>query len=191
VQNEDEHSHSETDSALVARCRAGDCSAFRRLVERHEHYAYAIAFRLVCSEQRARDVVQESFIRVWKNLDRFDPDRKFTTWLYSIVAHQACDEMRSNRRRMGLFTSLREEGEREAGSGDLAEEVSNRDLAESIRRLTGELPPTQRIVFILRDLQDMSVDEVSETLGLSHSSVKANLSYARTRIRKRLNDLTA
>jgi RNA polymerase sigma-70 factor (ECF subfamily) len=179
----------EPEAELITRCRAGEVDAFRRLVMRFEHYAYALAFRMVCSEDRAREIVQESFIRVWKSFDRFDPSKKFTTWLYAIVVNLAYDGIRADRRRLGLFSGSPGEGDRSASGEELAETVANRDLAEKIRELTGFLPPKQRMVFVLRDLQDLSVEEVAGTLGMSASSVKANLCYARQQIRKRLERL--
>lgn len=172
------------DADLIARCRAGESDAFRGLVERHQEYAYALAFRMVCDENRARDIVQESFIRAWRHLDRFDASRRFTTWLYAIIVHAAYDDLRGQRRRQALFVPSESSGQ--APGGDPLEAIANRDLAERIRGLTGDLPAKQRMVFVLRDLQDLSVEETAETLGISESSVKANLSYARRRIRERM-----
>jgi RNA polymerase sigma-70 factor (ECF subfamily) len=181
--------HEEPEAGLIARCRAGEVDAFRELVERYQQYAYALAFRMVCADDRAREIVQESFIRIWRNLDRYDSSKKFSTWLYAIVVHLAYDVIRADRRRLGLFTGFSDGEAEPASEGDLLESVSNRDLAERIRRLTAELPPKQRMVFVLRDLQDLTVQEVAETLGMSASSVKANLCYAREQIRKRLERL--
>jgi RNA polymerase sigma-70 factor (ECF subfamily) len=179
----------EPEAELIARCRAGEVDAFRQLLERYQQYAYALAFRIVFGDDRAREIVQESFIRVWQNLGRFDSSRKFSTWLYAIVVNLAYDGIRADRRRLGMFSSFSGEEAEPASGSDLQESVSNRDLAERIRRLTAELPPKQRMVFVLRDLQDLSVQEVAETLGMSASSVKANLCYARQQIRKRLERL--
>lgn len=174
---------------LIERSQAGDMNAFRTLVERHQRYAYALAFRIVCNESDARDIVQESFIRVWRSLKAFDLDKKFTTWLYRIVVNLACDCMRAEKRKRRLFLVTGEEEcfARENGLSD--ETVCNRDLVEHIRRLADGLPPRQRLVFVLRDLQDMTMEEVAETLHMSMASVKTNLCYARKQIRKRLGTI--
>jgi RNA polymerase sigma-70 factor (ECF subfamily) len=189
VRNSEETSQSESEERLIVLCQAGDRNSFRRLVEQHQQYAFALAFRLVCDEELAKDIVQQSFIRVWRHLDRIDPRKKFTTWLYTIVVNLAYDHLRAGRRITGVFSALPGGDEDPQSEEDLEESVSNRDLAERIRMLTDQLPPTQKIVFVLRDLQDLSVGEVSAMLGMSVSSVKANLSHARRQIRERMHAL--
>jgi RNA polymerase sigma-70 factor, ECF subfamily len=171
------------DAATIERCRSGERDAFRELVERYQAYAYALAFRLVCDDERSRDIVQESFIRAWRHLDGFDLSKRFTTWLYTIVVRLAYDDIRGERRRRFLIA---DRGHDQPSGEDLLEGVANRELAEKIRSLVEGLPPTQRMVFVMRDLQDLSVEETAEALSLSASSVKANLSYARRRIRERM-----
>ncbi len=173
---------------MIEQCLAGDTGAFGHLVRRYQSYTFALAFRLLCNEQEARDVTQESFIKAWTHLAQFDPNRSFTTWLYAIVSHQALDHLRSRKRRFALFP-------RDAAEADLSdlqderalgETVSNADLAAIIRRLTERLSPTQRLVFSLRDLHDLSIGEVLEITGLTEGSVKTNLHYARKQIRAML-----
>jgi RNA polymerase sigma-70 factor (ECF subfamily) len=150
----------------------------------HQGYAFALAFRILWDEEDARDTVQESFLNVWKHLREFDSRCKFTTWLYSIVTNQAKDRLKSNMRRRQVVT--RDGGDAdETTSGDALDcALANRELAERIRAVAGNLPPAQRMVFVLRDLQDYSVAEVAGMLHTSQGSVKANLCYARARIRR-------
>jgi RNA polymerase sigma-70 factor (ECF subfamily) len=179
----------EQETTLINQCQSGDVDAFRKLVEQHQQFAYRLAFRLVCGDDVAKDIVQESFIRVWRNLHRFDQTKKFTTWLHTIVVNLAYDQLRTDRRRRGLFFSLVRDDDPPATESDAQEALSNKELAERIRGLTGSLPPKQRMVFVLRDLQDLTIQEVAETLGMSASSVKANLCYARAQIRKRMQQM--
>ena len=180
------------DRHIVAQCQAGDVNAFRRLVERYQQYAFAVAFRIVCEEDDAKDIVQEAFVRVWRNLRGFDPEKKFGTWLFKIVVNLAYDCLRMEKRKRRLFTPIAagEELRATMDPGGLENVVSNKDLAEKIKALTAELSPKQRIVFVLRDLQDMTMEEISQHLGMSMSSVKANLCYARRNIRERLGRIT-
>ena len=133
-------------------------------------------------------MTQEAFIKAWTNLAQFDPERKFATWLYAIVSHQALDYLRSRKRRFALFTRDSDE----AGFPELPDEnaldetISHAELAAIIRRLTARLSPTQRLVFTLRDLHDLSIVEVLEITGLSEGSVKTNLHHARKHIRAML-----
>ena len=180
------------EETLIARCQAGDTGAFRQLVDQYQQYAFALAFRVVCDEDDAKDVVQEAFIRVWRSFRSFDPRKRFGTWLYRIVANLAYDVIRMERRKRRLFSpSVEEEDASVKIDRDWLENVvSNRDLAEKIESLAGGLSPKQRIVFVLRDLQEMTMEEIAESLDMSISSVKANLCYARREIRAQLERMT-
>jgi RNA polymerase sigma-70 factor (ECF subfamily) len=174
---------------LVARSQRGDSGSFRRLVEMHQGYAFALAFKILLDEEDARDTVQESFLSVWKHLREFDSHCKFTTWLYSIVANRAKDRLKSNMRRRQVVTRDWGDTDQTIIGEPLDCALANKELAERIRALAGDLPPTQRMVFVLRDLQDFSVAEVAEMLHTSQGSVKANLCYARARIRRTIEKM--
>ncbi len=170
---------------IMALCQRGDSHAFARLVRSNQDYAFALAFRMLTDQDEARDVVQEAFIRVWKNIGRYEPTQKFTTWLYAIVSRLCLDRLRSRSRPTRFFRM----GGREDPLPELADTtdpetlLTNREIGTIIARLSQELSPTQRLVFTLRDLQECTVKEVCDITGLSEGSVKANLSYARRNIR--------
>jgi RNA polymerase sigma-70 factor (ECF subfamily) len=169
----------------IVQSQQGDAAAFGRLVRAHYAYAYALAFRLVCDEDEARDVVQEAFVRVWQHLDRFDPATRFTTWLYRIVSNLALDALRSRKRRAFISARIGEESDPpDSTTPELL--ATNRDIGRAIARVAGDLPETQRLVFTLRDVQDLSIEEVCEITGLSSESVRSNLHYARRKLRERL-----
>lgn len=175
---------------FIERSKRGDSDAFRHLVEGHQSYAFTLAFRLVCDEESARDVVQESFIRIWKHLHEYDPAVKFTTWLYRIVVNLSFDHLKMDKRRKRVMENEQELDERFALDNNGTEQgFVNRDLAERIRSVAARLPLKQRLVFVLRDLNDLSVQETAEALAMSGGSVKANLSYARQAIRKHMEQL--
>lgn len=178
-------------AALVARCVAGDRTAFRLLVETYQPFAYALAFRLLRDPDGAADVVQESFIRVWKNLETYRPESRFTTWLYRIVVNLGYDAMRRERRFGRLFdrAGRGEDPGVTAENADPARRLEVKDLAERVLQTAAFLPPKQRMVFTLRDVQDMTLEEIADTTGMSIGTVKTNLSYARKRIRETLNRL--
>ena len=164
--------------------------AFRRLVEQHQSYAFALAFRLLGDGEEARDATQESFLRVWLHLREFKPGFRFTTWLYRIVVNISYDTLRSRKRRLRVMENSTEREVAEPASGQDPETMTvNRDLAGHIRRLAGGLPPRQHMVFVLRDLQDQSIEEVGKILGMPAGSVKTNLSYARKWIREQMEGL--
>lgn len=178
----------EPTESLMDRCKHADTEAFREIVERHQGYAFALAFRILCENEEAKDVVQESFIRVWAHRADYRTEMKFTTWLYAIVVHLSVDLLRARQRRERIFLRAGESVEcsGRAEANDPAVQAGNRDLAEQIRRIAENLPAKQRIVFTLRDLQDQTVEEVAAIAGISVGSVRSHLCSARAAIRMKL-----
>lgn len=178
-------SRGEIDEDVVSRSQCRDLTAFELLVRKYQPYAFSLAMKFLCDEAEASDVVQESFLRVWNNIDRYDPNQKFTTWLYKIVSNICVDRFRSLKRSRSIFLSR----DRDPVMEDLPDERdwetlrSHEQLADIIRTLSNRLSRTQKLVFTLRDLQDLTVEEVVEITGLSTGSVKTNLHYARKSIR--------
>jgi RNA polymerase sigma-70 factor (ECF subfamily) len=174
------------DVVIPSQCR--DLATFEQLVRNYQPYAFSLAMKFLSDETEAVDVVQESFIRVWKHIDRYDPAQRFTTWLYRIVSNLCVDRFRSLKRSRSLFLSR----DRDSVTDDLPDErdwaamYSHEQLAEIVRTLACGLSEKQRLVFTLRDLHDLTVEEVVEITGLSRGSVKTNLHYARKSIRDTL-----
>ena len=171
---------------LVKRSLEGDLGAFRQLMDSQKEYAFILALRLLHDEEDAQDVVQEAFIRIWKNLAKYREEVKFTTWLYKIVVNLCYDRIKMESRRNNVFgylTGLISHKE-VAESRDLEAEAENRDLSEYILSVAKKLPPMENLVFHLRDLQDFSINEIADLAGISVGSVKTNLCYARRRIRE-------
>lgn len=170
---------------LIQRCLEGNFEAFGSLMESQQRYAYALAFRLLHDDEDAKDVVQDAFIRVWSNLKKYRPEVKFTTWLYKIVVNLCYDRMKMESRRnrvFGYLTGLVRRSD-PADSRDLHKEVEGKDLHECILAAARKLPPMEKLIFHLRDVQDFSVEEVAEIARTSIGSVKTNLCFARKRIR--------
>ncbi len=176
---------------LIARSVAGELGAFRSLMEGHQDFAFGIAIRLLHDRDDSEDAVQESFIRVWNNLARFRDDVKFTTWLYRIVVNVAYDRIKSMKRRgrvMGYLAGLFE-GDDPPDAGDPAGDIETADLHEHAIRIAKGLPPKQYIVFHLRDVLDLTIEETAGAAGMTPNSVKVNLCHARKTIRAALERL--
>ena len=172
---------------ILGRCKNGDASAFREIVKKYQKYTYNLAFKILLNGDDAKDIVQESFIRVWRNIYLFNNQIKFTTWLYKITVNLCYDKIKSARRREKVITNhidLEELQKRTERNCEL--KIINEQLAAIIGELSNELPEKQRMVFILRDLQELSVEEVSVILNISVGSVKTNLVYARRNIKEKL-----
>ncbi len=174
----------------VEMAQSGDRSAFGRVMDATMQMAYRLAYRALGTVADAEDVCQEAYIRVWEHFPKYDRSRPFEAWLTTIVSRLAIDRLRQRQR--SPWWSFRRDGETHvaetAVSSDLGadQKAVLTDLHDVVVGLAGSLPPTQRIVFVLRDLEDLEVAEVASVTGLSTSSVKANLSYARRRIRETL-----
>jgi len=176
---------------IVDQAKLGDQKAFRYLVEQYQEYAYILSFRILCNEEEARDTVQESFIKIWKNIKKYDPKIKFTTWMYTIVTHTAIDKFRSLKRyTMVNIDDVAEHLEKieDVGPGH---KIDNEEIGMIIKLMAEDLPEKQRLIFVLRDIQGLESDEVEKIMKSSKTSVKTNLYHARRAIREKLNKVLA
>lgn len=164
---------------LLRKSIRGDTRAFQTIVEMYQSYAYALAYRVLVNQDDAEDVVQEAFLRVWQHAADYDPGVKFTTWLYSIVTNLCNDRLRIRRRQNEIYDA----GEADELSVDSFQDKAAGQILENIHQVLRDLPHQQQMVFILRDLQDLSVKDAAGILHISESAVKSNLHYARKQLR--------
>ena len=175
------------DTELIERCRNGDSNAFRELVDNYQGRVYVFAFRILCNEEDAKDVVQETFIKVWRNLSKYNTALKFTTWLYKITANCCYDHLRTGKRRKQHveIEQVKHACEQMLQS-NMEQKIINEDLAAVISQLTNELTPKQKLVFTLKELEGFEVNEISAITNLSPEKIKSNLYLARKTIREQL-----
>ena len=160
-------------AAVLARARQGDSDAFRALVERHSRSVFRLAFRMTGNEQDAEDVVQEAFLRAYKQLGRFESRANFGTWLYRIVANCSVDLMRAKQARhdMTRSESLDDAVELPSHGAPGPERLAqSAEIQRRVRDALGALSPLERAAFILRHHEGRSIDEISRTLGLGTSA---------------------
>jgi RNA polymerase sigma-70 factor (ECF subfamily) len=181
--------HQSTVIELVILNRQNDARAFRKLVEAHQSMVYTLAFRLLCNEEDAKDVVQETFIRVWKHLDSFNTELKFSTWLYSIAAHRCYDILKKAKHNFSLRIEDQNAISEFISNENIERKVINAELSHIISSLTKELTPKQKLVFTLCDLEGLETDEVKSITGLSAAKIKSNLYLARQFIRIKVQNL--
>jgi RNA polymerase sigma-70 factor (ECF subfamily) len=181
-------------AAILARARQGDSDAFRALVERHSQSVFRLAYRMTGNEQDAEDVVQESFLRAYRQIGRFESRSNFGTWLYRIVANCSVDLLRARQSRLDqsrsetldvLDTTPITDGH---GPERLAESA---EVARSIQRAMDELSPMERAAFTLRHHEGRSIQEISKMLGLGTSAAKHSIFRAVKKLRVRLAPLHA
>ena len=179
-------------AAALARARQGDSEAFRALVERHSRSVFRLAYRMTGNEQDAEDVVQESFLRAYRQLGRFESRANFGTWLYRIVANCSVDLMRAQQarhdqtRRESLDAVMTLPAGEEPGPERLARSA---EIAARVRTALGGLSPLERAAFTLRHYEGRSIDEISRALGLGMSAAKHSVFRAVKKLRIALEPL--
>lgn len=180
-----------TVAELIHRSRLNDLEAFGLLVEQHQSFVYSVAFRLLCDDENAKDAAQETFIRVWKNIGRFREEMRFTTWLYKITTNLCYDHIKSEKRRNNHVVPVIEKSElmNLASDENIETALINSELAIAIRFLTEQLTTKQKLVFTLRELEGLEVEEISKITGLSPGKIKSNLYCARQSIRAKLEKM--
>jgi RNA polymerase sigma-70 factor (ECF subfamily) len=184
------------DVTLVRRAKEGDEAAFNELIERHQARVFHHAQRLMGNPQDAEEVLQDTFLQVFRNLDRFEERSRFSTWVYRIATNEALMRLRKARRKREVFLedALGRDGEwRGDEIRDFArsalEEVQGRQLLQILDALLEEMPEEYRVVFVLRDIDGLSNAEVAEVLGISVPAVKSRLHRSRLYLRDRLSRL--
>src|SRR4051812_25414635 len=179
--------------ALVHAAKAGDLGAFEQLVKRYDRNVFRIAQHITQNREDAEDVVQDAFLKAYTNLQNFQENSKFYTWLVRIAVNEAL--MRLRRRRTGQMVSLDEDIKTDEDSipREVADWAPNPEqlydqgeLREILQRTIQGLPAGFRTVFVLRDVEGLSTEETADALGLSIPPVKSRLLRARLQLRDRL-----
>ena len=179
-------------AAVLARARQGDSEAFRALVERHSRSVFRLAFRMTGNEQDAEDVVQESFLRAYRQLGRFESRANFGTWLYRIVANCSVDLMRSKQARHDQARGESLDDVMEMPAADVPGPERMAQSAEIQRRVEHALDglsPLERAAFTLRHYEGRSIEEISSALGLGTSAAKHSVFRAVKKLRVALAPL--
>jgi RNA polymerase sigma-70 factor (ECF subfamily) len=173
---------------LILAHLAGDTKAFRTLVSRFQGRLLNFIYRMIGDRERAEDLVQEAFVRVHRHLHRFDPARKFSTWVYTIASNLAKNELRNRSRSpLVLFSSLRDRFRDEPLVPVQYEDIRSRaddmfhdrDLRELVEFTVQRLSPRHREVFVLRELEGKSYEEIAEVMHCNIGTVKSRLNRAR------------
>lgn len=185
----------DNDLALVQAAQRGDKRAFAQLVEKYEQRVYNLARKMMRDQQDAEDVLQETFISVYRNLGNFHSDSSFSTWLYRIATNASLMKLRS---RKPPPLSLDEPVESGDGANTLPHEIVDWGITPEQALLSGEtraqmdaaianLPESLRAVFVLRDIEGLSVQETADVLDISIPNVKTRLHRARLLLRENLS----
>ncbi len=185
------------DRELVDSARAGDRSAFNRLIVRHQHRIVALCCRLLGDSAEGQDAAQEAFVKAYRALGRFKGDARFSTWLHRIAVNTCHNRSRSWWSRLRRRAVRVDHGEtREAEQSrpvQLADtrmspdkDLERHRIAAHVQRALATLPVIHRELIVLRDVQGLSYEEIETALGVSLGTVKSRLARAREAMRKEL-----
>jgi RNA polymerase sigma-70 factor (ECF subfamily) len=184
----------QAESQLVDQAKRGDLDAFTQLVNRYERNIFRLARHITQNEEDAEDVLQEAFLKAFANLNQFQGQSKFYTWLVRIAVNESLMKLR--RRKADRVVSLDERLEteddsvpREIASWDEnpEQQYGRTELNALLSRVIDSLSPGFRTVFLLRDVEGLSTEETASTLNLSIPAVKSRLLRARLQLREKLN----
>jgi RNA polymerase sigma-70 factor (ECF subfamily) len=184
------------DAELVRKSLTGDQRACRDLVRRYQRPVFSVLMRVVRRAEDAEDLAQETFVRMFRALDRYDPERPFTAWLFTIATRLAIDHLR-RRRVQTVSLTVTEPGSTEERELDVEDQgpkpdevTSNAEEERIAQDLIDSLPAHYRIVVLLRHQQDLSYEEIAEALNLPLGTVKARIHRARALLKQRIEGQT-
>ena len=176
------------DSHILALCQEGDKNAFRWVVQTYQRMIFSLALKMLADEEDAKDVVQDTFIRVWQHMRDYDLQKPFTTWSYTIASRLCLDRLKSERH---LYVASDDEKTLRQFATDTDNQriLENKEWVSIIKTLVEGLSPKQRLVFTLIQLEGLTYTEVEQITGMNDVQVKSNLYVARQAIRKHLQQL--
>jgi RNA polymerase sigma-70 factor (ECF subfamily) len=186
-----------SDEQLVKKCLQGDSQAFEELAIKYQNKIYALSYRYMGNEEDAYDMAQEAFIKAYRSLRSFKGDSSFGTWMYRIATNVCLDELRRRKRRIiplsldePLATRDGDEVEKEIADTSPTADIiyEQKELSQYIQQVLDEMKPDHKSTIILRDIMDLTYDEIAQVLNCSIGTVKSRLSRAREALRKKLGE---
>ncbi len=185
----------QTDAATVALARDGDSEAFRALVDSHSRAVYRLAYRMTGSAHEAEDVVQETFLKAYRQLNRFESRANFSTWLHRIAVNCSIDLIRSRpHREAGHDTAdLDQLGSNDEVPGQVSPErlMLSTEVRDRVAGAMSSLSAMERAAFALRHFEGQSIDEISRALGLKSNATKHSIFRAVKKMRVALEPLVS
>jgi RNA polymerase sigma-70 factor (ECF subfamily) len=184
----------ESEEAALSRARRGDRDAFRSLVEQHSRAVFRLAWRMTGNEPDAEDMVQETFLRAWKQIGKFDGRASFSTWLHRICANCSLDHIRAAKRKQDLHMGANENDNAEADPfAQIAANTPSPErlagssqIASKLVAALGELSEMERVAFVMRHYEGVGIEEISVALGVQPGAAKHSVFRAVQKLRRAL-----
>jgi RNA polymerase sigma-70 factor (ECF subfamily) len=185
-----------TDAAVVAQVLAGDRDAFRVLVERHSRSIFRVVYRMTGNQQDAEELVQETFLRAYKSLARFELRASFTTWLYRIAINRTLDFLNARKTQMNSKEMYQISDNPDAEEGNQVQLPAagpgpdrlllSAEMKRKIAGAMGLLTPAERVAFTMRHMEGRSIEEISQALNLKVNAAKNSVFRAVQKLRQQL-----
>jgi len=173
------------DAQLMLRARSGDEEAFAQLVRRHQRAVLNLFYCYLGDGPTAEDAAQEVFVRVYRARDSYEPRAKFSTWLYRITANHCLNAIRAQKARPQIHESVEDLAEQPAEEGPDAG-MRRHDMRAAVKEAIASLPPQQRMAVLLARYEELSYQEIAETMGVSLEAVKSLLFRAKENLQQAL-----
>ena len=184
---------SDLDPELLARAQAGDETAFGVVMKSNYERTFRLVYSITRNEADARDLSQEIWLKVWRELPKFRGDSKFTTWLHAIATRRTLDHLRKKRRWFDRFRSFDAESddldatpEATSGGEDGRDHAEASDRATRLKNAMDTLPPKMRAVLALRELEGLSYEEIAEATSIPAGTVMSRIYHARRLLAQKL-----
>lgn len=175
--------HKDRDKELVEECKKGDRQAMDRLVRQYEHAVYNAAYRVLGNPDDAADVTQTAFVRAFQNIDQFNPQFRFFSWIYRIAVNESINQIK---RRKITEPVADTQAARGPGVDDI---VASGQLSDEVQTVLMTLQESHRAVIVLRHFSDCSYKEIAEILRIPEKTVKSRLFSARQKMKNQLEEL--
>ena len=173
------------DVALMLRLKGGDETALEEIVRRHQKNVLNLVFRYLGDATLAEDVAQEVFLKVYRARENYEPKAKFSTWLYRVTVNHCLNEIRS-RKSQPAKVELAEDVLKDSGVIDPEEGLDKAELQHCVKAAVDSLPEHQRMAVILARFEELSYEEIAETMGISLEAVKSVLHRAKEALKEKL-----
>ncbi|MFV0313919.1 MAG: RNA polymerase sigma factor [Anaerotignum sp.] len=181
------------DKQFISKAKQGDMAAFEELILQHEKMVYNVALRMMNHSEDAKDISQEVFIKAYRNISNFDERSTFSTWIYRITTNTCIDEMRKRKGKQTFSLDNEFEGEESSWKREVADDADTPEKSllkkeeknEILMAMEG-VSEEYKMVFILRDIQGLSYEEISDILDLTLGTVKSRISRARKNIKEEI-----
>lgn len=179
------------EQTLIAKAKKKDGNAFETLVRTYEKTVYNVAYRLLPNEEDAKDMTQEVFIKIYKNIDKYNESAKFSTWVYTITYNTCIDEIRKRKNKTALSMDAKWETSEGEISIDLPDSspspedvLMTKETKNEVQQAINRMNDEHKTFLIMRDIQDLSYNEIAEIASVSLGTVKSKISRARGQLKK-------